>query len=176
MESVLITTFKWFYLFHLLTSPPVLPSVSADEGSAGHRSLSICPQSGATTIHRWRNKQLTQSLPPVLSTLALPWRGKEEGGCLSLLLLFSASVASTQIGFRIFAEWNRKLSSLNAAWGLMSRTILSLKVSCVYFTCDHRDKASSWYCIAVKPSRCSSVCSCLLNFSAWEWQRKKRKQ
>lgn len=44
-------------------------------------------------------------------------------------------------GFNTFTTWNRDPSALNAAWDLMSRTILSLKVSHVYFSysCLERD-------------------------------------
>lgn len=139
-----------------LLSPllPVLPRVSADDQDSCLPVFRSClyPQiekEAAQPIHFFLHFHLYSLLSP-------HWRSKAG---FAVVFLYYLLVTCVQGGFRIFRE-NKNPLPLNAAWGRMIRTILSLKVSHVCLSCDSVVNFSAFL------SACCQgqlwVCCCLL--------------
>lgn len=127
--------------------------------------LPVCPRPAVTTIHRWRRKRVGTTEPVLFCssifnlTLSPHWRERNRSEAVFVFLSAFLKETNIQSGFRIFTKANRSPSPLDTAWGLTTRTILSIKVRHVYLSCDcvRRDKR----CMV----RLKLCCNCLLQFS-----------
>lgn len=129
----------------LPVSPALLPSAllwASADGQSGTLIL-LRLSSVRSYTHPQNKKNILGFFSSFIFTFTLYWRGKSL-----FVFSFRLKTPDFESGFRIFTKWSRDPSALNAAWGLMSRTILSLKVSRVYFSFQ-RDQIADVYSLKV---------------------------